>query len=175
MIILSAMQVVVNKYLLFICSVNTHSIVSCGYWVVHLCLPRLASFYTPCSCLRQQTRSLKGSQTLQLLVGFSPQGALAQVEREQKREMESLSCFPEAWLQLGSLLDLRSLPSLALCVSTPSPSTPAKFYQLLFLYFLRFQDCPVGCDVTSLRVQYFLWFLKLPSVGIPYLSDLAPD
>lgn len=145
------MKVVINTYILFICSVNTHSIVSHSYLVVHLYLPLLVSFYTPCSCLRQQTRSLKGSQTLQLLVGFSPQGALAQVEREQKREMECLSCFPESWLQLGSLLDQRSLPTLALCASTPSPSTPARFHQLLFLYFFGLQDCPVGYAVTSLR------------------------
>lgn len=55
------MEVVVNKHFLFICFINTHSIVSHGYWVVHLCLPLSASFYVPCSVFGGRPEGRKAS------------------------------------------------------------------------------------------------------------------
>lgn len=86
--VLSAMKVV-NQYF---CSfaLSTHIPVSHGYWVVHLFAPPCILLHS-LLCLGSYTKSLKGSQALQLLGWVQPLGCPGWVEREEKREMECLS------------------------------------------------------------------------------------
>lgn len=89
--------------------------------------------------------------------------------------MGCLNVFPEAWLQLGSLLDQRS-QLISWPHTHPLPPTSARLQQLFLLHFFRFQivHCP-GLRDCTIPYGFSMPFIKLPNVCVSSPPNLAPE
>lgn len=129
-----------------ICSINTPSMVSFGYWGVNLC-PSLQPSTHSALCLGGQTRMVKAPTPSGLWLGSAP--GVPSPEMRGRRPARWGVLAPSlrpgcSWVQ--SLTEGHSSSFGPLNTPSPKPNT----HQVLGVF--RFQDCPAGPGISRLTV-----------------------